>query len=189
MLIPAFCRALLDPFAPARRAGALSLAATQAFHSAHDAARKVVPAVAPLAVDADSEVRRVALPRLSGPALARLGFPPSGHTGCAERGASTHNTALPSALSCAQVRRAALQCLQVYMAKLEGESRRLARREAGITEEGGPDGSEDALARAASVAQESVNESMTWVRAREPTKQYAQEGGKRGSRPWAVGGF
>lgn len=65
------------------------------------------------------------------------------------------------------------------MAKLEGESRRLARREAGIAEEGGPDGSEDALARAASVAQESVNESMTWVRAREPTKQYAQEGGKR----------
>ncbi|KAG8467685.1 hypothetical protein KFE25_006737 [Diacronema lutheri] len=114
VLIAAFCRALLDPFAPARRAGALSLAATQAFHSAADSARKVVPAIAPLTIDVDAEVRK-----------------------------------------------SALQCMQVYVAKLETESRRMAAREAGIDEPEPKEG--DALAKAASVAQESVQESMTWV--------------------------
>jgi hypothetical protein len=113
VLIAAFGRALLDPFAPARRAGAMSLAATQAFHSASDAARKVLPAVAPLAIDADAEVRK-----------------------------------------------AALQCLGVYVAKLEAESRRMAAREAGHEL---PEKETDALQAAASVAQESVAESMTWV--------------------------
>lgn len=112
VLIAAFSRALLDPFPPARRAGALSLAATQSFHSAADCARKIVPAVAPLAIDPDPDVRK-----------------------------------------------AALQCLAVYMAKLDGESRRMAARDAGEEEPSVP----DAMAVATNVAQESVMESMTWV--------------------------
>jgi len=115
VLIAAFCRALLDPFAPARRAGALALSATQSFHSPADCARKVVPAVAPLAIDPEPEVRK-----------------------------------------------AALQCLMVYMAKLEGESRRMAQREAG--EEPPPEETGgDAIQVATKEAQESVMESMTFL--------------------------
>lgn len=58
VLIAAFCRALQDPFAPARRAGALSLSATQAFHTAADTARKILPSIAPLTLDPDPEVRK-----------------------------------------------------------------------------------------------------------------------------------
>ena len=61
MLIAAFVRALKDPFPPGRNAGLLSLAATQHFHTPMDAAARVLPAVAPLALDPEREVRETAL--------------------------------------------------------------------------------------------------------------------------------
>lgn len=61
MLLNAFTRALRDGFPPARVAGLKAIVATAKYHSAEDAALRVLPAVAPLCVDAVHEVRASAL--------------------------------------------------------------------------------------------------------------------------------
>ena len=61
MLLNAFTRALRDGFPPARVAGLKAIVATSRYHSADDAATRVLPAVAPLCVDAVHEVRTSAL--------------------------------------------------------------------------------------------------------------------------------
>ncbi|CAD5230294.1 unnamed protein product [Bursaphelenchus xylophilus] len=57
ILINAFTRALKDPFPPARMAGVLALSATQQFYSLAEVAGKVMPALSPLTVDPDKQVR------------------------------------------------------------------------------------------------------------------------------------
>jgi SCY1-like protein 1 len=61
VLLNAFTRALRDGFPPARVAGLKAIVATAKYHSAEDAALRVLPAVAPLCVDAVHEVRASAL--------------------------------------------------------------------------------------------------------------------------------
>jgi len=61
VLIPAFTRALKDPFPPGRNAGLLSLTATQQYYKPMDAATRVLPAIAPMLLDAEREVRETAL--------------------------------------------------------------------------------------------------------------------------------
>ncbi|KAI6236765.1 hypothetical protein M3Y95_00193000 [Aphelenchoides besseyi] len=57
ILINAFTRALKDPFPPARMAGVLALSATQQYYSLVEVANKIIPALAPLTVDPDKQVR------------------------------------------------------------------------------------------------------------------------------------
>eukprot|EP00163_Fabomonas_tropica_P008388 TRINITY_DN18014_c0_g1_i1.p1 TRINITY_DN18014_c0_g1~~TRINITY_DN18014_c0_g1_i1.p1 ORF type:complete len:829 (+),score=173.57 TRINITY_DN18014_c0_g1_i1:475-2961(+) len=57
VLIPAFTRALRDPFPPARIAGLLTLMATQGLQSPQDVVTKAIPAVAPLLLDPTPDVR------------------------------------------------------------------------------------------------------------------------------------
>ncbi|CAD5223914.1 unnamed protein product [Bursaphelenchus okinawaensis] len=57
ILINAFTRGLKDPFPPARMAGVLALSATQQFYSLAEVASKVMPALSPLFVDVDKQVR------------------------------------------------------------------------------------------------------------------------------------
>ncbi|KAI6221020.1 hypothetical protein M3Y99_01567000 [Aphelenchoides fujianensis] len=57
ILINAFTRALKDPFPPARMAGVLALSATQQYYSLVEVANKILPALAPLTVDPDKQVR------------------------------------------------------------------------------------------------------------------------------------
>ena len=64
VLIPAFVRALKDPFPPGRSAALLSLTATQQYHSAADVASKVIPYIAPVALDPEASVRETALQSL-----------------------------------------------------------------------------------------------------------------------------
>eukprot|EP00741_Cyanophora_paradoxa_P002368 tig00000601_g2294.t1 len=61
ILVPAFTRTLRDPFAPARNAALLSLAATADVLTRDECATKVVPAVAPLCIDPEADVRTSAL--------------------------------------------------------------------------------------------------------------------------------
>lgn len=61
VLIPAFTRALKDPFPPGRNAGILSLTATQQYYKPLDAATRVLPAIAPMVLDPEREVRETAL--------------------------------------------------------------------------------------------------------------------------------
>ena len=61
VLANAFARALKDPFAPARVAGCVAFAATIDYHSAAMCGKRIIPVVAPLAVDDVSEVREAAL--------------------------------------------------------------------------------------------------------------------------------
>ncbi|EKX44850.1 hypothetical protein GUITHDRAFT_163464 [Guillardia theta CCMP2712] len=71
ILLPAFNRALHDPFPPARLAALMSLAVTMEFYTAQDIARKVLPAVGMLTVDPQKDVRDQALTCLQG-AVSRL---------------------------------------------------------------------------------------------------------------------
>jgi SCY1-like protein 1 len=61
VLIPAFTRALKDPFPPGRNAGILSLTATHQYYKPMDAATRVLPAIAPMVLDPEREVRETAL--------------------------------------------------------------------------------------------------------------------------------
>eukprot|EP01116_Phalansterium_solitarium_P010427 TRINITY_DN2518_c0_g1_i1.p1 TRINITY_DN2518_c0_g1~~TRINITY_DN2518_c0_g1_i1.p1 ORF type:complete len:767 (-),score=203.57 TRINITY_DN2518_c0_g1_i1:2137-4437(-) len=57
ILAAAFCRALCDPFSKARVAGLMALQETQAFYAKQEIAQKLVPAIAPLTIDVEIEVR------------------------------------------------------------------------------------------------------------------------------------
>ncbi|KXS19203.1 ARM repeat-containing protein [Gonapodya prolifera JEL478] len=60
VLIPAFVRSLRDPFPPARIAGLLAMAATSDFHDPPEVAVRALPAISPLLVDPDKQVRESA---------------------------------------------------------------------------------------------------------------------------------
>lgn len=57
VLISAFVRATRDPFPPARQAGVLALAATQQYFLLSEVALRILPALCPLAVDPEKQVR------------------------------------------------------------------------------------------------------------------------------------
>lgn len=61
ILLNAFTRALRDAFAPSRVAALKALMATAAYHAPTDVAARVVPAVAPLMLDAAADVRSAAV--------------------------------------------------------------------------------------------------------------------------------
>lgn len=60
VLIPAFLRALKDPFPPARAAGVNAIMITCDMYSVNDIATRVLPAIAPLLVDNATDVRSIA---------------------------------------------------------------------------------------------------------------------------------
>ena len=60
VLLNAFTRALRDQFPPARKAGLMALCSTVDFYEPGEAAQRVLPAVAPLTVDPEREVRECA---------------------------------------------------------------------------------------------------------------------------------
>lgn len=66
VLVPAFIRAMRDPFPPARTAGILAVAATQGFYTLNDCAIKVLPALCQLVVDPDKSVRDQAFKAIKG---------------------------------------------------------------------------------------------------------------------------
>ena len=53
----AFCRALRDPFPPARQAGVLALAATHNYYTLNDVAAKIIPPLALSTRDPEKSVR------------------------------------------------------------------------------------------------------------------------------------
>ena len=57
VLIPAFLRALRDPFPPARTAGVMGFLASAEFFSLKDCAVKILPALCTLTVDPQRKVR------------------------------------------------------------------------------------------------------------------------------------
>lgn len=57
VLIPAFARALRDPFAPARSSGLLALSATHEYYDMEDVALKILPSLSMLTIDPDKSVR------------------------------------------------------------------------------------------------------------------------------------
>ncbi|KAG9510210.1 N-terminal kinase-like protein [Fragariocoptes setiger] len=57
ILIPAFMRAMRDPFPPARSAAIIAIANNESLFSIKDRATKIMPALCHLCVDADSAVR------------------------------------------------------------------------------------------------------------------------------------
>lgn len=57
VLLNAFTRALKDSFAPSRTAALRALAVTPQYYSAEEVATRVLPAIGPLAVDGDRDVR------------------------------------------------------------------------------------------------------------------------------------
>eukprot|EP00798_Chlamydomonas_sp_ICE-L_P002840 gene2840-17741_t len=61
VLLNAFTRALKDPFPPAKIAGLKAMVATKQYHTAEDAAMRILPGVAPLTIDPVGEVRAAAL--------------------------------------------------------------------------------------------------------------------------------
>ncbi|KAG1656529.1 hypothetical protein FOA52_005555 [Chlamydomonas sp. UWO 241] len=61
VLLNAFSRALKDAFAPARVAGLRAMIATKQYYSAEDAALRIIPSAAPMAMDGDGDVRACAL--------------------------------------------------------------------------------------------------------------------------------
>ncbi|KND03592.1 SCY1 protein kinase [Spizellomyces punctatus DAOM BR117] len=60
VLVPAFLRSFNDPFAPARTAGLVALAATVEFYDGQDCAQRIIPTLAPLLLDPEKQVRRQA---------------------------------------------------------------------------------------------------------------------------------
>ncbi|CAG0883278.1 unnamed protein product [Darwinula stevensoni] len=71
VLIPAFTRAMKDPFPSAKAAGLLALAATQSFYTMHDVALKILPSLMPLTMDENKPVRDEAFRTIKG-FLAKL---------------------------------------------------------------------------------------------------------------------
>ena len=57
VLLNAFTRALRDPFPPARTAGLMALTATTSYYEPGEIAGRVLPAVSPLGVDPEKDVR------------------------------------------------------------------------------------------------------------------------------------
>ena len=57
MLIPAFLRALRDPFPPARTAGVMGFLACVDFFSLKDCAVKILPALCSLTMDTERKIR------------------------------------------------------------------------------------------------------------------------------------
>ena len=57
MLIPAFLRALRDPFPPARTAGVMGFCASADFFNLKDTASRILPALCALTVDPERKVR------------------------------------------------------------------------------------------------------------------------------------
>ena len=57
VLLNAFTRALRDPFPPARTAGLMALTATTSYYDPAEIASRVLPAVSPLGVDPEKDVR------------------------------------------------------------------------------------------------------------------------------------
>lgn len=51
VLIPAFSRALKDPYPRTRIAGLMSLSSTQFYYSKEDCAQKIIPVISPLTID------------------------------------------------------------------------------------------------------------------------------------------
>jgi len=66
ILISAFTRATRDSFPAARMAAVLSLTATQQYYQLSNVAAQILPALAPLTVDADEQVRREAFKSMRG---------------------------------------------------------------------------------------------------------------------------
>lgn len=66
VLIPAFLRALKDPFPPARAAGVNAILLTSDYYNMKDVATRVLPAVSPLLVDGAEDVRNIAFKVLEG---------------------------------------------------------------------------------------------------------------------------
>uniref|UniRef100_T1J9K5 N-terminal kinase-like protein n=1 Tax=Strigamia maritima TaxID=126957 RepID=T1J9K5_STRMM len=66
ILITAFTRAMKDSFPPAKTAGILALAATQAYYPLSDIARQVIPALSCACVDSDKSVRDQAFKTIKG---------------------------------------------------------------------------------------------------------------------------
>jgi len=60
VLVPAFTRALKDPFPPARSASLMSIVATAEAYTPQDYALRILPAVAPLLIDPEGDVRACA---------------------------------------------------------------------------------------------------------------------------------
>lgn len=61
VLLPAFTRALRDPFPPARRAALTALAATHEYYTVQDCALRIISAVAPSTLEPDPSIRQVAV--------------------------------------------------------------------------------------------------------------------------------
>lgn len=61
VLLPAFTRALKDPFPPARRAALSAFEATHLFYSAQDCAHRILPAIAGSTLELDPSIRAIAL--------------------------------------------------------------------------------------------------------------------------------
>ncbi len=66
VLIPAFLRALKDPFPPARAAGVNAILFTVEFYNAKEIGTRVLPAVSPLLVDGAEDVRNIAFNVVNG---------------------------------------------------------------------------------------------------------------------------
>ena len=105
VLIPAFVRALKDPFPPGRSAALLSLTATQQYHSAADVASKVIPYIAPVALDPEASVRETALQSLRvyvgklETASRNIGKPRDPNAAPGAGGAAAEDSALPPEVS------------------------------------------------------------------------------------------
>lgn len=94
VLIGAFVRGTRDPFAPARSASILALAATQQYFLLQEVANRILPALCPLAVDVDKGVRENAFRTIRGflSKLERVSEDP----GLRESMEADVNTATPS---------------------------------------------------------------------------------------------
>ncbi|KAF0682357.1 Aste57867_25495 [Aphanomyces stellatus] len=61
VLLPAFCRALKDPFPHARMAGLRTLVACDEYFSPHDISQTIIPSISPLMLDVSPSVRDEAI--------------------------------------------------------------------------------------------------------------------------------
>ncbi|XP_028038667.1 N-terminal kinase-like protein [Bombyx mandarina] len=66
VLVSAFVRSTRDPFPPARQAGVLALAATQQYFLLSEVANRVLPALCPLTIDPEKQVRDAAFRTIRG---------------------------------------------------------------------------------------------------------------------------
>ena len=57
MILAAFVRALRDPFPPARTAGIVAMLQAVSYYQPTEMATRVIPAIAPLTLDPEKDVR------------------------------------------------------------------------------------------------------------------------------------